>query len=282
MKSVVVSLALLSACGPGARQDNGDDADAAKSVDAPPVNPGSDTPVTPEMSRVYAHSGTTLYRLDTTTFQPMMIGTMDDLGTQSLTDLAVDKDGKMVGITLDSLFSINPQTAAVTLIKNLSASGKGFTSLSFVPSDIADDNSPDILVAADGKGDVYQFDATTGDATKIGNYGTTSGGDKIISSGDIIGVRHLGIYATVDVGNGTTDYLAKIDTTNGWKATLRPQSTNYDQIFGLGFWSDTIYGFTKAGEILTIDKDSGAGKLKNSGSIQWYGAGVTTDAPVIF
>lgn len=281
MKSVVISVALLSACGPGARQNNGDDADAAKSVDAPAVNPGSDTGVTPEMSRVYAHSGTTLYRLDTTTFQPMMIGTMDDLGTQSLTDLAIDKNDNMVGITLDSLFSIVPTTAKVTKIKDLSQSGKGFTSLSYVPSNISDPNSADILVAANSSGDVYQFDPNTGDATLLGNYGM-KGSDKIVSSGDIIGVRQFGIYATVDVGNGTGDYLAQIDPNNGWKATVRPNPTGYDQIFGLGFWGGTIYGFTKAGDIITIDPDTGVGTKKFGGSIQWYGAGVTTDAPIIF
>ncbi|HEY0250986.1 MAG TPA: hypothetical protein VGC41_05640, partial [Kofleriaceae bacterium] len=135
------------------------------------------------MSKVYAHSGTTLYRVDATTFQPQMIGDMSSgLGNQSLTDLAVDKDGNMVGITFDKLFSINTTTGAVTLVKDLTGAAKNLTSLSYVPQDINDPNSADILVSANSTGDVIQINPATGDATVLGNYGK-SGNDQISSSG---------------------------------------------------------------------------------------------------
>jgi hypothetical protein len=281
MKFAALALARLSACGPGARQGNDGDPDAPKSVDAPATNPGSDSGGTDQASRVYAHSGTTLYQLDTTTFAPMMIGTMSALGTQSLTDLAIDKNQNMVGVTLDTLYSIDATTANVTLIKKLTGAATGLTALSYVPVDPDDDNSDDILITATDQGAVLKIDPTTGDATQIGTYGKTTSGDKIVSSGDIIGVRHFGLYATVDVGNGTNDYLASIDPTT-YAATPCPNSTGFDQIFGLGFWGSTIYGFTKGGDVITIDKTTGVGTKVNSGSIQWYGAGVTTDATVIF
>ena len=80
---------------------------------------------------------------------------------------------------------------------------------------------------------------TSGSATMIGSYGTVAGG-KVVSSGDLIGVRGLGIYATVDVGTKTVDYLARIDPTT-WHATPIGAGTGFDDIFGLGYWAGAGY-----------------------------------------
>lgn len=276
MRRLAVVLA-LGACGPGNR--NGTDPDAHASVD---TSPTSDTGATPDASRVYAHNGSTLYRVDTTTYAAVAVGPMTALGTQSLTDLAIDKNDKMVGITLNKLYAIDETTAVATLVKDLSASATGFTSLSYVPTDLNDPNSADILVSANDQGDVYQIDPVTGNATKLGSYGTVAAG-KVVSSGDLIGVRGLGIYGTVDIGTaGTTtnDYLAKIDPVT-WKATPLPTSTGFNQIFGLGFWAGKIYGFTKAGDIIQIDPTTGVGTKLSGGAVQWFGAGVSTSAPIL-
>ncbi|HEY6033468.1 MAG TPA: hypothetical protein VIV58_04390 [Kofleriaceae bacterium] len=208
---------------------------------------------------------------------------MTGLGTQSLTDLAVDKDDHMVGITLDKLYAIDATTGAVTLVKDLSQSASGFTSLSYVPADLNDPASADLLVSANDQGDVYQIDPATGSASKIGSYGTVAQG-KVISSGDLVGVRGLGIYATVNVGAEATDYLAKIDPAT-WKATPLGAGTGFSHIFGLGYWAGTFYGFIDAGagagKMVTIDQNTGAGTLINAGAQRWYGAGVTTDAPIL-
>lgn len=271
--------ACLIACGPPAR--SGDD---QVQIDAPPSQ-GSDAPTqTTDTSRVYAHSATTLYKVDTTTFAAQVVGDMSvGLGAQSLTDLAVDKNDKMVGITLDTLYSIDSQTGTVTLIKNLSANASGFTSLSYVPTDINDPNSDDILVSANDQGVVYKIDPTTGNATQLGMYGMVANG-KVVSSGDLVGVRGLGIYATVNVGTYPNDYLAKIDPTT-WKATPLGTGTGFANIFGLGYWAGKFYGFVDggsgAGKIIAIDQNTGAGTQVGTGTIRWYGAGVTTNAPII-
>src|SRR5258707_868446 len=107
---------LAAACSSSA--SNGPDA-AGGSADAPrPVLDAADD------SLVYAHSGNHLYRIDTRTNASVDIGPFTGAGTQSITDIAVDKDGKMVGITLDKLYSIDVQTGAATLVKSLSASAK--------------------------------------------------------------------------------------------------------------------------------------------------------------
>jgi hypothetical protein len=192
----------------------------------------------------------------------------------------------MVGITLDKLYTIDAATGDVTLIKDLSQSASNFTSLSYIPSDLNDPASDDILVSANSFGDVFQIDPSAGTATKIGSYGMAANG-QIGSSGDLIGVRGLGIYATVDVGTAadSNDYLAKIDPTT-WKATPIGIGTGYNNIFGLGFWAGKIYGFvddktSHTGKIIEIDPNTGAGTEILSGAQEWYGAGVTTDAPII-
>ncbi len=272
---MALAACVLVACGPGDRSSNG-------VVDAPPTPP-EDTPATVDMSRVFAHSGAMLYRLDAATLDALPIGPMTGLGTQSLTDLAIDKDDGMVGVTLERLYAIDSTTGTATLIRDLSMAVRGLTSLSYVP-DPADDTK-DILVSAASNGDVFQIDVSTGNATKIGSFGTFNG-DRVVSSGDLIGVRGFGIYATVDVGDRGSDYLARIDPTDGWKATPIGAGTSHDHIFGLGFWGGKIYGFVDKGSgkgtVVELSPATGASTDLVAGSVRWYGAGVATDAPIIY
>lgn len=270
---ILLAMSVLAACGPSDRPPGAPDAPGT-SIDAPPAV---------DMSRVYAHSADTLYRMNAQTFAAVPIGTMAGIGAMGLTDLAIDNANHMVGITRTQLFSIDPATGVSTLIKDLSQSAQGFTSLSYVP-DPANPNV-DILISANDQGAVFQINPTTGDANQIGSYGSTTGGKKIVSSGDIIGVRGFGIYATVDVGTETADYLAKIDPTNNWKATPLPYPTMHDRIFGLGFWGGKVYGFVASdatsGQMIQIDPSTGASTDKSSGAVRWFGAAVATDAPLI-
>ena len=272
---LLAAVFVAGACGPGSR--NPGDPDAPGGRDG---NGGDSSNA--DMSRVYAHSGSKLYRIDTQSLHPVEVGTITGLGAMSLTDLAIDKSDHMVGVTLNSLYAINPATGAATLVKALVGSS-GYTSLSYVPSNLNDPSSTDILVSANDQGDVFQIEPTTGVSTKLGSFGTAGAG-KVISSGDLIGVRGLGIYATVDVGTQPNDYLASIDPVT-WKATPIGTGTGFNHIFGLGFWAGTIYGFvdngTGSGKIITINPNTGVGTAVDTGAIQWFGAGVSTDAPIL-
>src|SRR6476619_7399602 len=112
-------LCALAACGPGDRADDHLDA-----------RPTGDPPGSVPQSRVYAHSGNMLYQIDTQTLAPVQIGAMTGLGAQSLTDLAIDNSDRMIGITLERLVAIDPATGTTTMISDLPASARGFTSLS--------------------------------------------------------------------------------------------------------------------------------------------------------
>ena len=271
-----MALAILAACSPAGRHDDGT-ADAPVSWDAPPVS---------EMSQVYAHSGGTLYRMDPLTLAATPIGAMTGIEGGSLLDLAVDKDGKIVGTTAENLYALDASTGAPTLIKALTGDAQNMSSLSYVPG--ASTSDPDVLVSANYDGDVFRIDPVTGTANQIGSYGTTTDGKVIGSSGDLFGVVGFGIYATVNLdGDKTVDYLAKLDPFNNWKATLMPQPTGYSKIFGLGFWGGKIYGFVDdgydaaTGRMIQIDATTGAAIELSRADVRWFGAGVTTVAPII-
>ena len=273
---VFLAALVLAACGPTDRDNPAADAPSQgdASIDVPTV----------DTSRVFAHSNTTLYQLNNATLATTTIGAMTGLGS-GLLDLAIDKNDRMVGITSDRLFEINPTNGQATLLAALDTDFA--TSLSFIPEDLEDPNSPEILVTVDGS-NVLQIDLVTGQTTVIGSYGMQAG-QPIISSGDLFAVRGLGIYATVNIGTDATavDFLARIDPTT-WQATPLGIGTGFDKIFGLGFWGGKIYGFidlgfeANSGKMIDIDINTGAGTELSTSSQRWFGAGVTTDAPILF
>lgn len=292
MRRAVVALSLVAACGPthGGGDDDDPSVDArvdARVIDGTPTDDGRvELP-----SRVYAHSGPSLYVVDTTTLVQTRIGDFIGLGNQSMLDIAVDRDERMIGITRDKIFQVDVATAATTLLATF-GTATGFTSLSFVPADPGNPDGPEVLIAASDAGSVYRIDitGTTASAVLVGGYGM-QGATPIGSSGDIVSVRGFGTVATVNLGAGGAgngpDYLARLDPTMGWKATIIGGGTGFDQIFGLGFWGGTLYGFVDdgfeaaTGAMIEIDPTTGSGTLIRRGDVRWFGAGVTTIAPVI-
>lgn len=278
----------LIACGPKVSGGDDDDVPTDAAIDgAPPIDgPGGiDADETPP-SRVYAHSGDTLYRIDTTTNAANLVGPFTNLAMQGMLDIAVDRNERMIGVTRDKIFEIDPATGACTFLADFT--GSALTSLSFVPANPAAPDGPEMLVAATDTGAVIRIDVvgTTATATVIGDYGQLGGMD-IISSGDIVYVKGFGTVATVDVGSAAgMDYLATIDPTNNWAATVSTTATGFDKIFGIAFWGGTLYGFVdngfgNGGSFIRIDRQTGVGTLIEAGTIRWFGAGVTTEAPII-
>lgn len=283
---VLVLAAASAACGRGV--PGGEDADpgapdASSTIDG---TPGPDAMIS-DFTTVYAHSGTTLYRVDTATLGLIEVGPFGAaIETASITDIAIDKDDNMRGITLDRVYTIDESTGDAQLLAELDPGAPNLTSLSYVPVDLADPDGAERLVAAAYDGTVYEIDPADGSTTPLGVYGEAAGGT-IRSSGDIVAVRGLGIFATVTIGDDPSlpDHLAVIDP-DTWAATPLGTGTAYDKIFGIGFWRDTLYGFVDLGDgvggtIVTLDPNTGVATPVNTGAIRWYGAGVATDAPVV-
>lgn len=275
----VLTALLLAACASTDVSGGGDDGDAA---DAAPTNPDAAPPEADarppaDFTAVYAHSSTDLYRVDSDTLEVQPVGAFSFAGaTQNITDIAIDADGNMVAISLTALYSVNRDTAVTTHLADLTLE---LTSLSYVPLDPNDPDSDERLIAANWDGTVYEIDLVTGAATAIGDYGTDENGNAIGSSGDIVSVRGFGTVATVTVEGDETDHLAWINPTS-FQASLLGD-TGVDKIFGIGFWKDAIYGFTDDSRFVLLDPTTGAATPVETGTVRWWGAGVSTNAPVV-
>ncbi len=264
---------VVSACGPNQRKNAGDDDDGsdAGTTDADNTPPG-DAAV---MTFVYAHTSSQLYKVDPDTLAVMLIGnfTFAGGGSDQITDLAIDKTGLMIGISFTSVYRIDPSNAACTrLSQDLTAT---FNGLSFVPATEIGQTGPDILVATrNTSGVVSRIDPTTGQATQVGNMGSFA------SSGDLVSIAGFGTVQTADNG-AAADRLVRL-ASNSFAATPIGNTIGYADIWGIAYWKDKIFGFTEAGQFITIDPQTGVGTLVQGNGPRWWGAAVTTLAPVIF
>ena len=268
----------VAACGPTAGgDDDGHDAGVGDGnfpqLDSSWPLPDGANPDAPVgfMGAVYAHSSSQLFKIDPDTLDVTLVAAFDwPSGSDEMTDIALDKDANMVGISYGTVYAVNKDTAACTRLASLDRS---FNGLSFVPADEVG-TGVETLVGAALDGSVWRIDKTTGASTLIGNY---SGG--MTSSGDIVSVTSFGTVATVKSGLGGTDKLVRVNANTG-VATLIGD-TGVTDIWGLGFWKDKVYGFTDYKEFVLIDIHTGVAELVKTGTVEWWGAGVTTSAPYI-
>lgn len=265
--AVAAIAALASACGPpvSSGDDDADDAPDARGADA--LDPAF-------FGKVYVHSYQKLYAVDPETLEVALIGTFgwpDGPSADMMTDIAVDKDGAITGISFGAVYAVDKDTAACTFLAPLS--GGQFNGLSFLPEGAIDMNSAEVLVASSIDGGLWQIDPATGAATVIGDYGGF-----VESSGDLVSVIGFGTVATVKSGS-TNDYLARIDDVTG--AATMIGTTGYPDIWGIGFWRNRIFGFVATNEFVLIDVDTGDATYVSTGPENWAGAGVTTTAPTV-
>lgn len=286
--------ALAFACGSerrgsGNSADGGAEAGSDASQDAQkPADRSLPSDTGPDLSNVlvYAHSRDTLYSFSPETAKVESIGAFFSQGggeVENILDIAIDADGSIVGIGKSNLYNIDKETAEVSEVGALSTAGSTeITGLVFVPKNMF--RSEEALVGADNEGVVYEIDRDTAQAEEIGIYP-----DGWISSGDLVAVDGLGTYATVKKSGAEFDQLVSVTFGSGGVSRMEllgPVSgggRDYKQLFGVAYWGAHIYGFTLDGELLEIDRDTAQAKLISSdtGAESFWGAGVTTQVPVI-
>ena len=239
------------------------------------------TPVTPDPTMngpivqpaddavVYGHSATMLFTVDPDTLAVKPVANFVwPSGPDEMTDIALDKDGNMVGISFGAVYAIDKSNAKCTFLSHFS--GASFNGLSFIYATVADVGQ-EILVGASTDGSVYKINPMTGAQTLIGSYGSGWG-----SSGDLVSVAGA-TYATVSGPFDSSDTLVTVDPTTG-KAT-KIGSTGVSNIWGLGYWKQKLFGFTESSGLVLININTGAATPISNGGTSWYGAGVTTAAP---
>ena len=260
--SAILFSILAAACGPADRDGGPNDPNDPNDPSDPPLQ-----------VFVYAHTASELYKVDPDTLQIMKIGNFGfDTGSDSITDIAIDKSNTMIGVSFGSVYRIDPTTAQGTRLSN-GLAGE-FNGLSFVPAAQIGLTGDDVLVGTrNSDGAVFRVDPMTGGITQIGNMGAFS------SSGDLVSVEDLGTLQTADNGIGP-DRLVKL-APGTFTATTVGADTGFSEIWGIAFWKDKVFGFTNGGEFITIDPTTGVGTLVTGNGPSWWGAAVTTLAPVV-
>lgn len=195
------------------------------------------------------------------------------VGSDEMTDIAVDKNGVMIGISYSRVYRVDSTTAQTTLLS--SSLGGTYNGLSFVPATMLGQTGDDVLVGtnnADGR--VMRIDPMTGAATQVGDMGGA-----FRSSGDLVAVAGFGTAQTVP--GSASDMLAKL-APQTFVATAVGSGTGYGQIWGVAFWKDKVYGFTNQSYFVVIDPTTGvAMSVTQTPGLMWWGAAVTTVAPVL-
>lgn len=262
------------ACG-GPHRDPGTGGDDDGTVDADPGGGGGGDGAVPEMVFVYAHTSSALYKVDPDTLAITKVGDFVwSNGSDQMTDIAIDKTGRMLGVSYTAVYQVDVSNAHAT---RLSTGLTGtFNGLSFVPAAMIGQTGDDVLVGTrNDDGLVFRIDPTTGQSTQIGNMGGFT------SSGDLVAVTNFGTVLTADNGL-SNDRLVRLAPSSFAATAVGTTDIGYADIWGVAFWKNKIFGFTMAGQFITIDPNTGVGTLVQSGGPAWWGAAVTTSAPVIF
>lgn len=228
---------------------------------------------------VYAHTATTLFRLDVKTLQLIEVGAFGfptDGRNHQMTDIGIDRYGVLYGMTFDALYVCHPETASCRLLGALPGSFNGMT---FVPRE-ALGSAADALVGVTQSGEWHRLDVvgTTVSSTKLGSFGA------YCSSGDVFSAADVGTFATVDEGvypcSGGADIVVRLDPADGHVIGEVAQLDGYVSVWGLAGWDTRVFAFDAAGDIVVLDLDDGdiVGVISDTGN-EWWGAGTRTLFP---
>ncbi|MBU1239007.1 hypothetical protein KKF84_04065 [Myxococcota bacterium] len=246
----------------------------------------------PTNSRIYVNTEDTLYYIDPGVSDEMVeVGDFSGVCVTNDTgfyDIAVDAADRMLGIAANALYTINPETAECTVLYQFPTGSPHFFALSYVKGVDPENLTADKLIGASAEDGEWVLIDPQGETineifASLGYYDFPD--MAYVSSGDIISVQTgattFKTYATLKCDTGYNEVGCESD----WLAEINPESgdarligqTGYQQIFGLGFWGDKVYGFTNKGEYIVIDVDTGAGTLVHEYAGQsFWGAGNTT------
>ncbi|MDB4945148.1 MAG: uncharacterized protein JWP97_4682 [Labilithrix sp.] len=264
----------------------------------------ADTYIAPgSPSRIYAHTQDTLYLYEPITNELKTIGKFSCLdptdSSDVVVDLAVDRTNTVYATTFSRFLKVDPLTAACTEIHAVGFDEDSYpNALSFVPAGTVDPTREALvgyapLAAASDSTEYVRIDTATGATTRIGTLNASATGPQYRSSGDLVSLIQASnrTFLTVklvpaDGGAPTgTDLLAEVDPATGTLKTILGDTKQTD-IFGLGYWGGKAYGFSDNGRISEIDPATGTATVVKTltagdgGAAPWYGAGVTTEAPV--
>lgn len=266
---------------------------------------------------IYAHTDTKLFKADPNVkpLKLVEIGDFDCVGPQSgrdsgksgrdagksgrdvaMTDIAVDKDGKLFGVSQTGVYPLEINGALVHCVEKWQLpAGAFFYGLTFAPAGVL--QAQEMLVAANSAGELWAVDKT-GKTTQVGSFGKVPANDghghtyqnadtDWELSGDIVFMANEGKplgFATVrDCPNppstykcNSTDTLIEINVpalqlnnvSSVTKAvrglvvksagcTDTSTQVGYGSMYGIAAWDDKVYGFSRGGDFVEISNVDG-------------------------
>ena len=246
--------------------DPGVDVAADPVVEVTPIEPGL-----AKASAIYPHTSGELFVWNATTTPPTKVGNFtfpNDGLDHTMTDMAIDYDGRLYGVTFGGLYHCMADTAKCT---NLASFDEQFNGLTIVPEGTLQANA-ETLVAISNAGGWYRVDVvgTKAVLTHLGDYGSG-----YTSAGDAYSIKGVGTWAAVNGGSGGT-LLVQVDPLNG-KVLKELGTIPGEDIWGLAGYSDQVFAFDSSGMIYQGSATGGATfqEFLNT-SHSWYGAAVST------
>ncbi|HJN76604.1 MAG TPA: hypothetical protein QGF58_21925 [Myxococcota bacterium] len=205
---------------------------------------------------VYANTSTTLYRLDEEELSTLGDFSEDGVPVDGMTDIAIDREGLVVGGTFDAIYTIDAETAELTHVCDTDIV---MYALAF---------SSDGRLFAGGDNVIEEIDLSDCSGSVL----TTS---QYLTSGDLVGLPDGYLYWTVEGDDG--DELVRLDPDNGfsqWVGVI-----GVERLFGLGFTNDELFGFSADGTIVAVDPDTAETFETSTQGPGWWGA---TTNPVVW
>ncbi|MBM3584047.1 MAG: PEP-CTERM sorting domain-containing protein [Alphaproteobacteria bacterium] len=182
----------------------------------------------------------TLGTVDVATGDVTIIGTMNMVGDEAITDIAFDPDGNLFSVSFDNFYSINKNTGAATLIGAHGVSG---------PNALVFRSDGTIFTAGFRDTNLSTIDVNTGVATTAFDMGFGSAGDLAFHDGKFyLAARII----------GADNELVEIDLDAPSATSIG--SFGFDAVFGLATGSDGIILYGLAGtDVFKVDTLTGAG-----------------------
>lgn len=264
-----IALALvLAACSAGRADPDqtpeGSAGGARGSAEVPAAPP-------PREMVIIANTADALYRVDPRTLdvEEMCSFTFPSGNEARITDISLDRRGRMWGISFETVFRIDPRTCEV--VKLADARLRNLNSLAILTAEMAGGGreEPDLLIAGDWNGPILQIDPNDGSQRLLGELGGALG-----SSGDITWSPEAGavIVATDRVGY---EGLAKMEPVTFKATPIGPGLGGFRHVRGLALIpGGKLLGFTEQGEIIEIDPTTGQARQRSDAPRMFYGAAV--------
>ncbi len=133
---------------------------------------------------LYAHTNTTLFKVDPTspTLAATPVGDFDCIGGKnqdsSMTDLAVDRNGKLWAISQTAFYELSIQGSSVHCVSTTPLNNPqnvAFYALTFAPRGVLDP-SKEVLVAGNSAGELWEIDSA-GNLSEHGTFGNVPSSD---------------------------------------------------------------------------------------------------------